>query len=132
MPEPPARSEPTAAALLPVLIELFRERAADRLATEAVVAALGERLGRPITANRLTRVLGPCGVRPRQFRLQGVRVWGYLLSDLAEPCDAAPPREAQSAGLSGGSRDAEIRAGGDGRDAAAEWGLHLAMHAARR
>jgi hypothetical protein len=93
MPKPGDCPEFTAAALLPVLIEVFRERAVDRLRTEEVVAALGERLGRPVTANRLARTLKPCGVTPRQFRLSGRRVWGYLAADLAEAQGAGPAAE---------------------------------------
>jgi Protein of unknown function (DUF3631) len=122
MPKPIALPEPTAAALLPELLELFREHGVDRLPTDEAVAALGARLGRPITANRLARTLKPYGIVPRQFRLQGRRAWGYLLSDLAEGRDAAPLAE---------RRDAELGAGGDGRDAAGEWALHVAMHAGR-
>jgi hypothetical protein len=125
------RDRPGAEALRLELLELFRERGVDRMATEAIVAALGEKQGRPITANRLARTLKPCGIAPRQFRLQGVRVWGYLAADLAESRDAALPREGQGGGLSEESCDAESRAGGDGRDAAGEWGLHLAMYAGR-
>jgi hypothetical protein len=56
MPAPRDQSQPDPAeALLGALIELFRERAVDRLATEEIVAALAERLGRPVTANRLAR-----------------------------------------------------------------------------
>jgi hypothetical protein len=111
MPAPRDQSEPDAAAeaLLRALIEVFRERGVDRLPTEEVVAALGKRLGRPISANRVARSLKPYGVRPRQFRIGGRRVWGYLLADLlegpaaglsVESCDANPPverRDAESA-----------------------------------
>jgi hypothetical protein len=69
--------------LLLALRALFHGRGVDRLPTEAVVAALGERLGRPVTAHRVALALKPHGVAPRQFRLAGRRVWGYCLSDLA-------------------------------------------------
>jgi hypothetical protein len=107
----------TAAAVLPALIELFRERGADRLGTDEVVAALGERLGRSITANRLARTLGAYGAAPRQFRMPGSgrRAWGYRLSDLAERRDAEPPVE---------SRDTDCL------DAEHEWAVRVAMAAA--
>jgi Protein of unknown function (DUF3631) len=105
----------TAAELLPVLRTLFRERGVDRLPTDEVVAALGERLGRPITANRLARTLKPHGVAPRQFRIQGRRAWGYCLRDLVERRDADPPVE---------RRDT------DRLDAEREWATRVAMAAA--
>jgi hypothetical protein len=100
-----------APALLHALHDLLRGRGVDRLPTEAVVAALGERLGGPITATWLARTLGPYGVAPRQFRMPGSgrRAWGYCLSDLAE---------GPAAGLSGESCDA-----------AAEWATRIAMAA---
>ena len=91
MPKPTAHPEP-AEALLPVLIELFRDRGVDRMAIEVIVAALAE-LGRPITATKLTRTLKPLGAAPRQFRLSGRRVWGYLAADLAEAQGAGPAAE---------------------------------------
>jgi hypothetical protein len=83
MPDPRAQSELIAEALLGTLIEVFRGRGVDRLATPEAVAALAERLGRPVTANRLARTLGPAGVKRRQFRIGGRRVWGYAVGDLA-------------------------------------------------
>jgi hypothetical protein len=59
------------AALLRDLRDLFRERGAERLPTEEIVAALAARQGRPITAHRLARMLKPSGVAPRQFRMPG-------------------------------------------------------------
>jgi hypothetical protein len=96
--------------VLPALRALFQGLGADRLPTEAVVAALAERLGgAPITATRLARTLKPYGVAPRQFRVSGSgrRVWGYCLHDLpaapVESRDTAPPAE---------SRDTPKGAGG--------------------
>ena len=43
------------------MAEVFRARGANRLGTGEIVAALGERLRRPITANRLARTLKPYG-----------------------------------------------------------------------
>jgi hypothetical protein len=131
MPEPIALSELTAAALLPELLELFREHGVDRLPTEVIVEALGARLGRPITAHQLARTLKPSGIGPRQFRIQGRRAWGYCLSDLAESRDASLSGESRDAGPLAESRDAEICAGGDARDPAAEWALHVAIAGAR-
>jgi hypothetical protein len=62
LPHQPAVTD--AEALRRELRALFRERGIDRLPTEEVVEALVERLGRPITATRLARTLGPHGVGP--------------------------------------------------------------------
>jgi hypothetical protein len=99
MPKLTDRPEPADKALLPALVEVFRARGANRLGTGEIVAALGERLGRPITANRLARTLKPYGAALRQFRLAGERVWGYLLADLARGRDAEPPVESRDAGV---------------------------------
>jgi hypothetical protein len=114
MPKSDTRSEPSDESLLPALIEVFHERAVDRLGTGEIVTALGARLGRPIAANRLARMLKPYGVAPRQFRMPGSgrRAWGYRLSDLAEIRDATPPVE---------SRDT------DRLDAEHEWAVRVAM-----
>jgi hypothetical protein len=151
MPEPGDRPEPADKALLPALIELFRGRGVDRLPTEEVVAALAERLGRPITATRLARTLGPQGVAPRQYRASGQRVRGYLLADLAESRDAALSGENLSdescgSDLSGETRDAEaaverhaaavaappVPNSFDRLDAEQEWATRLAMAAMGR
>jgi hypothetical protein len=124
MPKPIALPEPTAAALLPALIDLFRGRGVDRLPTEEVVAALGARLGRPITANRLARTLKPCGIGPRQFRMQGRRAWGYYARDFAESRDAEPSVESRDAG----SERAPDRVGH--LDPEQEWATRVAMAAA--
>jgi hypothetical protein len=134
MPKPSAMPEPTAAALLLELLELFRERGADRLPTEEAVAALGARLGRPITANRLARTLKPHGAVPRQFRLAGRRVWGYLLADLAGGRDAALPVEKRDAGVvtppAPAAPEPSVRiAAADRLDAEQEWAMRLAMAA---
>jgi hypothetical protein len=131
---PAPRSAPAsdAAALLPALRDLFREHGVDRLPTEAAVAALGARLGRPITPHWLARALKPHGVAPRQFRLQGRQRWGYCLRDFAESRNAALPGEGLGAGPLAESRDAEIHAGGDARDPAAEWSWRIAAVAAAR
>jgi Protein of unknown function (DUF3631) len=121
--QPQPCPEPAAEALLRDLRALFRGRGVDRLATAEIVAALGARLGRPLTAHRLARMLKPHGVAPRQFRMPGSgpcvrtrssgrRAWGYRLHDLAERRDAAPPVE---------SRDA------DRLDAEQEWASRVAM-----
>jgi hypothetical protein len=144
-PKPPAPRALTAEALLSVLLEVFRERGVARLPTEELAAALAERGGWTITSTKLTRTLTPCGVRPRQYRVRGRRVWGYLAADLAaaldsgraaEIHDAAPPRKAQGAGLSTESRGAKapeppVPAAPE-IDLAQEWGLRLAMAAVRR
>jgi hypothetical protein len=130
MPEAQNRSELTTAALLLELLELFRERGVDRLPTEEIVAALGERLGRTITAHRLARTLKPLGVAPRQFRLHGRQRWGYLLADVTESRDAALSLESQSAGPSAESRNAAPPAGrrdADRAGAEQEWATRLAM-----
>jgi hypothetical protein len=133
MPEPADRPEPTGEALLRELREVFRSRGVDRLATETIVAALVERQGRPITAHRLARMLKPYGVAPRQFRMPGSgrRVWGYLLSDLAESQGADLSAESRDAAPPAERRDAELSAGVAARDPEAEWALHVVMHAAR-
>jgi hypothetical protein len=129
----------TAETLLIEMIAVFHERGVDRLPTDEIVEALAAR-GRKITANRLARTLKPHGVKPRQFRIQGERRWGYLLADLAGGQDAALPQKDHGAGLSvesgdaapaAGIRDAGIRDGAGGRDAAGEWAVLLAMHAGR-
>jgi hypothetical protein len=56
------QDRPGAEALLRELRALFRERGAERLPTAAIVAALGARLGRPISAHRET----PCPAAWRQ------------------------------------------------------------------
>jgi hypothetical protein len=116
--------ETAAAALVLELLELFRERGAERLPTEEIVAALAERRGRPITAHRLARMLKPYGVAPRQFRMPGSgrRAWGYRLSDLAEIRDAEP-----SASETSGSDPPVESRDADRLDPAHEWCLRVAM-----
>jgi hypothetical protein len=120
MPEPPSRPGPTTAALLRELRDLLRGRGVGRLPTEEVVAALAGRPGGPVTANRLGRMLRPHGVAPRQYRTPGSgrRVWGYLLADLPESRDTAPPGE---------SRDSADRLAAE-----QEWASRMAMAAACR
>jgi len=125
VPKPSAMPEPTAVELRLELLELFRERGVDRLPTEEVVAALAARLGRPVTANRLARTLKPHGVAPRQFRVQGRRVWGYCARDLAESRDADPPGESRDVG----SERAPDRIGHLGAEQ--EWATRVAMAAGR-
>jgi hypothetical protein len=137
MPEPTARPEPTAEALLPALRALFRERGVDRLGTPEIVAALSACLGRPITAHRLARTLGPVGVRPRQFRIAGRPTWGYLASDLPEGRDAAPPVERRDAGVVEPLVPEAVAApepgigiaGQDHLDAEREWSWRVALSA---
>jgi Protein of unknown function (DUF3631) len=134
--------------LLPALRALFQGLGADRLPTEAVVAALAERLGgAPITATRLARTLKPYGVAPRQFRVPGSgrRVWGYCLHDLpaapVEGRDAAPPAESRDSpkGPPAAPLPAATTPGAGGgpaaqppRDPEQEWATWLAMAAAYR
>jgi hypothetical protein len=99
---------------------LFRERGAERLPTAAIVAALGGRLGRPISAHRLARTLGPYGAAPRQFRAAGRRMWGYYRHDLPDDGGDAPaPIRAAEPPVE--RRDA------DRVDAEHEWAARLAM-----
>jgi hypothetical protein len=135
--------------LLPALRALFQGLGADRLPTEAVVAALAERLGgAPITATRLARTLKPYGVAPRQFRVPGSgrRVWGYCLHDLpaapVESRDAVPPAESRDtpkgpaapplAATTTSEAGRGLAAQPTGRDAEQEWATWLAMAAAYR
>jgi Protein of unknown function (DUF3631) len=149
MPKPAGRPEPAAEALLRDLRDLFRERGAERLTTAAIVTALGERPGRPITANRLARTLGPVGVKPRQFRVGGRQTWGYTLADLpeipnaglsVESCDDNPPIERRDAGVVEPPVPVAVAApepgigiaGQDHLDLAQEWATRLAMAAVGR
>jgi hypothetical protein len=134
-----------APALLHALHDLLRGRGVDRLPTEAAVAALGERLGGPITATRLARTLKPYGVAPRQYRVSGSgrRVWGYCLHDLpadsVESRDTAPPDESRDTPKGPAAAPlAAVTAPESGRGPAAqpprdpeqEWVMWLAMTAA--
>jgi hypothetical protein len=140
MPAPRVQPEPTAEALLRALIEVFRKRGVDQLGAPEVVAALGERQGRPITASRLARTLKPYGVAPRQFRLAGRQTWGYLLADVlaggVEGRDTAPPSESRDAWAEESPAPvAASRASGspsDHLDAEQEWSVRLALAAAAR